>query len=59
MKVDTQIKTRMGDSALFLVLTGYCEEVSAIIVTKLVEHDPELVEMADARGFTPLQAASR
>lgn len=59
MKVDTKLKTRVGDSALFLVLTGYCDKTSAIIVKKLVEYDPELVEMADARGFTPLQAASR
>lgn len=59
MKIDTKAKTRVGDSALFLVLTGYCQNASAIIVKKLVEYDPDLVEMADARGFTPLQAASR
>uniref|UniRef100_A0A336MQD2 CSON005208 protein n=1 Tax=Culicoides sonorensis TaxID=179676 RepID=A0A336MQD2_CULSO len=59
MKVDTKIKTRVGDSALFLVLTGYCDKTSANIVRKLVAYDPDLVEMADARGFTPLQAASR
>lgn len=59
MKVDTEIKTRIGDSALFLILTGYCEKVSAIIVKKLVEYDRGLADLADSRGFTPLQASSR
>ncbi|XP_063707609.1 uncharacterized protein LOC134836318 [Culicoides brevitarsis] len=59
MKVDTKVKTRVGDSALFLILTGYCEGISAKAVKKLVEYDRELVELADSRGFTPLQASSR
>lgn len=59
MKVDTKIRTRVGDTALFLVLTGYCEKNSAEAVKKLIRYDMELVEMADARGFTPLQAAAR
>lgn len=59
MRVDTKLKTRVGDSALFLVLTGYCEKGSAKIVSRLIRHDIDLVEMADSRGFTPLQAAAR